>query len=364
MGAHHSIHAGKAKIDVKVDLTHKLCSAFLLSPFRDSGSPLSLVIGSLCINHPNLFGGCEKLDVFWDKGLCDTNVSATYKRPRPEWLSQQCLSIQHSIFPEIAVHGLPVDNFSRCASGGVNLCRLSMGLDLSEPASYHWSSRTSVKFEHVRPVNDEGRPISRDLDGFSLTSSGNAYDSMVVLKQETRYANANHNCFTRVTFPNYPCCLVLIQCFFQLNVQIEQGIPVLSKWLIFNRFKFIGTKGGSIVGDMAPYQAFTIGGQGSVRGYGEGAVGTGRSFLIANSDLTIPLSGIMEGSIFMDYGTDMGSGRLVPGNPGLRHNKPGNGIGVGYGFRVKSPVGLLQVNVAYNAYQQKTVYFDIARLTS
>lgn len=47
--------------------------------------------------------------------------------------------------------------------------------------------------------------------------------------------------------------------------------------------------GGSIVGDMAPYQAFAIGGLGSVRGYGEGAVGTGRSCLVANSELTFPL---------------------------------------------------------------------------
>lgn len=47
--------------------------------------------------------------------------------------------------------------------------------------------------------------------------------------------------------------------------------------------------GGSIVGDMAPYQAFAIGGLGSVRGYGEGAVGSGRSCLVANSELKLPL---------------------------------------------------------------------------
>ena len=47
--------------------------------------------------------------------------------------------------------------------------------------------------------------------------------------------------------------------------------------------------GGSIVGGMAPHQAFAIGGLGSVRGYGEGAVGTGRSCLVANSELTLPL---------------------------------------------------------------------------
>jgi len=47
--------------------------------------------------------------------------------------------------------------------------------------------------------------------------------------------------------------------------------------------------GGSIVGDMAPHQAFTIGGIGSVRGYGEGAVGSGRACLVLNSEFTMPL---------------------------------------------------------------------------
>ncbi|GAB4859868.1 Outer envelope protein 39, chloroplastic [Ancistrocladus abbreviatus] len=354
MGAQKSIHAGKAKIDVNVDLTHKLCAALMLSPFRNSGSPLSLVIGSLCVNHPNLFGGSEKLDVFWDKGLFDTNVLIAYRRPRPEWLPQQSFVIQHSISPEIGVHGLPIDNFSRSGSGGVNLCRFSVGLDLNEPASSNWRSGTSIKFEHVRPVNDEGRPVTRDLDGFPVTCS------MVVLKQESRYAKANDHCFTR------------------FNLQIEQGIPVLSKWLIFNCFKFVGTKGiklgpaflmtsltgGSIVGDMAPYQAFAIGGQGSVRGYGDGAVGTGRSCLVANADLTFPLNDLLEGAVFMDYGTDLGSARLVPGNPALRHGKPGRGAGVGYGIRVKSRWGHFQLDYAFNDYRQKTVYFGISNVSS
>lgn len=56
-----------------------------------------------------------------------------------------------------------------------------------------------------------------------------------------------------------------------------------------NLFFYVSLKGGSIVGDIAPYQAFSIGGQGSVRGYGEGAVGSGRSCLVANTELTLPL---------------------------------------------------------------------------
>lgn len=59
----------------------------------------------------------------------------------------QLFASQHSISPEIGVHGIPMDNFSRSASGGVNLSRLSVGMDLNEPASSKWSSTTSLKFE-------------------------------------------------------------------------------------------------------------------------------------------------------------------------------------------------------------------------
>lgn len=49
---------------------------------------------SLCIKHPNLFGGSEKLDVSWDKGLYDSNILVAYRRPRPEWLAQQSFVLQ------------------------------------------------------------------------------------------------------------------------------------------------------------------------------------------------------------------------------------------------------------------------------
>lgn len=371
MGAQKSIHAGKAKIDVNVDFTHKLCAALMLQPFRyiycctvsanrNSNSPLELVIGSLCIKHPNLFGKSEKLDVLWDKGLYDSNILITYRKPRPEWLAQKSFVLQHSISPEIGVHGLPDDNFSRSGSGGVNLSRLSVGLDLSEPASSNWSSKTSIKFEHIRPVSDAGRSINRDIHGFPVTCSGGSHDSMVVVKQESRYAKANDHSFS------------------QFSLQIEQGVPILSKWLIFNRFKFVASRGlrfgpaflltsltgGSIVGDIAPYQAFAIGGLGSVRGYGEGAVGCGRSCLVANNELTFPLSHMLDGAIFLDCGSDLGSARHVPGNPALRHGKPGNGIGFGYGLRFKSQLGHFQVDYAVNAFQQRTVYFGFSNLPS
>ncbi|MQM06730.1 hypothetical protein Taro_039556 [Colocasia esculenta] len=212
--------------------------------------------------------------------------------------------------PEIGLQGPQIDNSSHVRWGTVHLCRFSAGVDINEPASSNWISTTSIKFEHVRPLNDEGRSISRDIDGFPITCSGGSSDNMVVLKQESQYAVANDNSFSK------------------LNLKMEQGIPILSKWLIFNKFKcvassgvklgpaFLSTRykgllylyilhlacsckltllpgsvtGGSIVGDLAPYQAFKIGGLGSVRGYSDGAIGSGRSCLIVNGELTIPLA--------------------------------------------------------------------------
>lgn len=52
------------------------------------------------------------------------------------------------------------------------------------------------------------------------------------------------------------------------------------------------------MGDMAPYQAFAIGGVGSVRGYGEGAVGSGRLCLIGNCEYTVPLVCKITGHIY------------------------------------------------------------------
>ncbi|XP_020086468.1 outer envelope protein 80, chloroplastic isoform X2 [Ananas comosus] len=343
MGAQQSVHAGKAKVDFNVDFTQMLCEALLLPPIR------------LSIKHPSLFGRREKLDVLWDKGLNDSNIVVAIRRPRSDWLSQQSFVIQHSVTPEIAVHGLPIDNFTRSGSTGVNLCRFSLGLDLNEPVTSNWSSKTSINFEHIRPINNEGRSINRDVDGFPITCSGSLHDNMVVLKQESQYAVVKEDSFSR------------------LNFQMEQGLPLLPRWLIFNRFKFVASQGiklgptflvtsltgGSIVGDMAPHQAFTIGGLGSVRGYGEGAVGSGRSCLVANSEFTVPLTKELEGAVFMDCGTDLGTARHVPGNPALRHRKPGYGIGFGYGFRFNSHLGQLRVDYAVNAFQRKTIYFGI-----
>ena len=52
--------------------------------------------------------------------------------------------------------------------------------------------------------------------------------------------------------------------------------------------------GGVIFGDLPPYEAFPIGGTNSVRGYSEGGVGSGRSYVAGTAELHAPIYGPVE----------------------------------------------------------------------
>lgn len=44
-----------------------------------------------------------------------------------------------------------------------------------------------------------------------------------------------------------------------------------------------------MVGNFSPHEAFAIGGTNSVRGYEEGAVGSGRSHVVGSGEISFPL---------------------------------------------------------------------------
>lgn len=105
---------------------------------------------------------------------------------------------------------------------------------------------------------------------------------------------------------------------------------------------------GTIVGDLPPYEAFPLGGTNSVRGYDEGDVGSGRSYVQATAEYRFPVFSIISGALFVDAASDLGSGNSVPGNPAGARGKPGSGIGYGIGVRVRSPLGPIRIDFGFN----------------
>ncbi|XP_020231502.1 outer envelope protein 80, chloroplastic-like [Cajanus cajan] len=357
MGANKSIHFRRSKLDVGVDFIQKLC---MLAPHRLSSGMLSLANGSLRLRHPGLFYYSDWLDLLWHKGLHDSNLLATYRHLRPLGLGPPSLTIKHSVSPEVGIHGIPSNNYSNSLTRGVRLSNFSIGYDYIEPSESDSTKAkaTSVYFKRFHFTHDGGRSISTDRDGFSLTRSGGPSDNMIVVSQESRFEDESEHGFT-----NY-------------SVRMELGTPIPPTLLTYYRFEisaargiklgpalfFSRMSGGSVMGCFAPYQAFAIGGPGSVRGYGEGAVGVGQSCLVSTSQLSIPLNQKLTGVIFLDCGSDLWSSHKVPNNPGKRHGKPGIGFGIGGGIRFKTPLVQIQVDYVINAFHKGTAYFGISDL--
>ncbi len=105
-------------------------------------------------------------------------------------------------------------------------------------------------------------------------------------------------------------------------------------------------KGGTIVGDLPPYEAFCLGGSNSIRGWSSCDLAVGRSFGEASLEYRFPIWRIVSGALFVDAGSDLGSQSNVPGKPGELLEKPGSGYSLGTGVILNTPVGPLRLEAA------------------
>lgn len=118
-------------------------------------------------------------------------------------------------------------------------------------------------------------------------------------------------------------------------------------------------QGGTVVGDLPPYEAFSLGGSNSVRGYDEGDLGSARSFVQATVEYRFPVFSIISGALFVDAATDLGTQGNVPGDPGGIRNKPGSGFGYGVGVRIQSPLGPIRIDYGFNDEGDSRLHFGI-----
>jgi outer membrane protein assembly factor BamA len=156
-----------------------------------------------------------------------------------------------------------------------------------------------------------------------------------------------------------------------IRAGVEQTVPIGAGSIAFTRLRgsyshflpvgllkregpqalAFNVQGGTVIGDLPPYEAFNLGGSNSIRGFRDGSVGSGRSFLQATAEYRFPLLkflGGIGGVLFVDYGTVLGTDDNVPGNPSIIRGKPGDGFGFGGGVRVKTPIGPVRIDYAIN----------------
>ncbi|EOY32604.1 hypothetical protein QUC31_019351 [Theobroma cacao] len=348
--------AGDAgKVDLIMNVVERPSGGFSAGGGISSGitsGPLSGLIGSFAYSHRNLFGRNQKLNISLERGQIDSIFRINYTDP---WIegddkrTSRTIIVQNSRTPGTLVHGNLHDNSS------LSIGRVTAGVEFSRPIRPKWNGTAGLIFQHAGARDEKGNPIIKDFYGSPLTASGKPYDDMLLAKFESVYTGSGDQGSSMFAF------------------NMEQGLPVMPEWLFFNRVNararkgveigparlLLSLSGGHVVGNFSPHEAFAIGGTNSVRGYEEGAVGSGRSYVVGSSEVSFPMVGPVEGVMFADYGHDLWSGPNVPGDPAGARFKPGSGYGYGFGIRVESPLGPLRLEYAFNDRQAKRFHFGV-----
>jgi outer membrane protein insertion porin family len=238
--------------------------------------------------------------------------------------------------------------------------RYGGGVEYARRLGDNFNLAVAVNYERVsiRDSMFSNKVFKRDQLGNRLTVSGEGQDDLVTIDLAGLYSNVDHE-----TYPTSGT---------RIRVGVEQALPIGEGSIIYTRiagnasyfmplnlFKstvsdilVFNVQAGTYLGDVPPYDAFSLGGSDSIRGYSSGEVSSGRTFIQGTVEyrsppfLSFSLFGQSidtRGILFLDYGTDLGSQYSVVGQPGIARDKPGWGLGYGFGVHLETSIGLFRI---------------------
>ena len=247
--------------------------------------------------------------------------------------------------------------------GGINFTR-PLSRDVFTPAE--WTASLGFQYQRVSIRNSDGDLSPVDELGNDLSFSGSGSDDLLTVQLGAVRDRRNN--------PLRPTQGSLLRFGLEQSIPVGEGSIFLTRlrgsysyYIPVNFTSFtkgyqalaFNVQGGTVIGDLPPYEAFSLGGSNSVRGYEEGDLGSGRNFIQATAEYRFPLISVVGGALFVDFASDLGSGDNVPGNPAGVRDKPGNGFGYGVGVRVQSPLGPIRVDYGFNDQGDSRIHFGI-----
>lgn len=129
----------------------------------------------------------------------------------------------------------------------------------------------------------------------------------------------------------------------------------------------LNLQAGTILGTAPSVRSFHLGGPFSVRGYAPGEMASGTSFVGATAEYRHHLTNLsimntevgLRGTVFVDYGTVLGTQRQVRGIPQYLFDKPSDGTGYGVGLQFATDYGLFKLETAWTNQGDNAVYFSV-----
>ncbi len=334
------------------------------------------LFGSISYNQQNLGGNAQKLGAEVQVGTRDTLFDLNFTDP---WIATDPnrTSYTANLFQRrslslifdggrtpLFVPGTTDTPRVLRQGGGITFNRPLNGDPFSDSA---WRGSLGVQYQRVTTQDGAGSStIARDSGGNNLTFSGTGQDDLLMvqlgLTQDLRnsFVQPTQGSLLKLGLDqSVPIGLGNIK-MTRARGSFTQYVPV--KFTNFNtgaQALIFNFQGGTILGDLPPYEAFSLGGTTSVRGYEDGGLGSGRSYVQATAEYRFPLVSIVGLGVFADYGSDLGSGSSVPGDPAGSRGKPGSGLGYGAGLRIDSPIGPIRIDYAINSLKEGRIQFGI-----
>ena len=251
--------------------------------------------------------------------------------------------------------------------GGVEYFRpLATNLEAALGVSYQQISvREDVFSDNIAPTDELGNALTVSDDGeddlLTINLAG-IFDSRDSTRNPTKGSKLLFGVDQSIPIGDADIL------FTRLSANYTQFLPLnLFGFTEGPRTLVLNLQGGTILGDTPPYDAFSLGGSSSVRGYGSGEVGTGESFVQASAEYRFPILSFnafdddvaLGGTFFFDYATDLGTGDEVIGRPAEVRDKPGDGFGYGVGLRALTSFGPVRLEFGINDEGGSRVIFNI-----
>jgi outer membrane protein insertion porin family len=364
------------QVDVVVNVTERNTGSFAAGLGISSASGL---FGTVSLQEQNLGGNNQRVNAEVQLGQRDLLFDLSFTDP---WIGGDPNRTSYTVNAfgrqsrSLVFEGddddirLPNDDRPRVR-------RFGGGVTFGRPFDNNWFGSAGLQYQRVsiRDLDGEISPISEFGTLLSFDESGQ--DDLITVQLA-----ANQDLRNSTTQPTSGTAL---------RLSTEQSIPVGNGSILFNRLRAsysyflpvrlitftegcrvedplpvqcpqtlaFNIQGGTIIGDLPPYEAFALGGTDSVRGYGAGELSSSRSFIQATAEYRFPIFSIVGGALFVDFGSDLGTDDGVPGNPGQILDKPGTGLGYGAGVRVQSPLGQIRVDFAINDQGDNRIHFGI-----
>jgi len=331
--------------------------------------------------HTNLFGtgkmlnfGIEATPRKGGRGLTVVrpHVNLSYQDP---WVSfgptrtSRALSVRSDSNSMQSTHGIASSSvgdgtqpdITSPGLSDISMQKMTACVEHSRPLLNGWSGTFAVDFKRTSVLDNDGQHSLFDAYGAPVTFSGTKSDNAFATQLRFTYSGANSA---------------------HLMLSAEQTFPVQPQWLTYTRVVakakrsfnllnikalpgpmqlVLSSKGGSVIGDLPPYEAFAIGGTSSVRGYNDGAIGTGRKYGVGSAEYRLPVRPGITGAVFFDYGSDLHSGSSVLGDPAGTRGKPGSGYSYGAAALFESGGLPIRFDYAKNDQGNARFHFSLAR---